>query len=78
MMIKKLYKKIRLYFINKKINKIKNRIRGIECNIKTLEDHIHDIPTLTFYESMDLLTTQLTIAKLELNSYNEDKKRIGG
>lgn len=70
-------KRIKLYYINKKINKLNKSIDNITDIINDLKRHIHDVSDINhmihnirYYERI------LACDKAMLNSYNQDKERL--
>lgn len=75
-MIKRLYKRIRLYFINRHIYKIHNKTLDIKDRINWIREHMFDKDIIQVTKELEYLDTKLRIYNMELNSYKQDKERI--
>lgn len=75
-MIKKLYKKIRLYYINKGIKKLTNEIESKKQRIAWIKMHLHDVDILHSTSELKLIMEALEYDEMLLYSYKQDKERI--
>lgn len=75
-MIKKLYKKIRLYFIDKNIKKLHNEIETKHQRIAWITMNVHDIDILHSTSELTYIRKALEYDNMMLNSYKQDKERI--
>lgn len=75
-MIEYIYKKIRLYFIDRKIKKIHKETTKLHNELMWVKDHIHDISTTESFVYVKSINTKLRLCNMELNSYKEDKERL--
>lgn len=75
-MFKKLYKKIRLYFIDKNIKKIHNEIETKKQRIAWIKMHLHDVDILHSTSESTYIRQALEYDEMMLDSYKQDKERI--
>lgn len=75
-MIKKLYKKIRLYFIDKNIKKLHNEIESKHQRIAWIRAHLHDIDIMNSTSELTYIRQALEYDEMMLDSYRQDKERI--
>ena len=75
-MIKKLYKKIRLYSINKNINRLILIIETKKQRIAWIRAHLHDIDISNSITEVEYINQALTYDEMLLDSYKRDKERI--
>ena len=75
-MIKKLYKKIRLYFINKNIKKLHNEIESKHQRITWIRVHLYDIDIMNSIIELNYIRQTLEYNKMMFDSYKQDKERI--
>lgn len=75
-MIKKLYKKIRLYFINKNIKKLHSEIETKHQKIAWIRTHLHDVDIMNSITELDYIRQALEYDNMMLDSYKQDKERI--
>lgn len=69
-------KKIKLYFINRKINKLRDKIHNIQKQMNWVREHKFDIGVEEAIQSLTTLDGHMRILNMELNSYQEDFKRL--
>lgn len=69
-------KKIKLYFINRKINKLRDKIHKLQEQMNWIREHKFDIGVVEALENLNALNGHMRILNMELNSYEEDKKRL--
>lgn len=75
-MIKKLYKKIRLYFIDKNIKKLHNEIESKHQRIAWISVHLYDIDIMNSITELNYIRQALEYDKMMLDSYRQDKERL--
>ena len=75
-MIKKLYKKIRLYFIDKNIKKLHSEIENKHQRIVWIRVHLHDIDIMNSTTELNYIRQALEYDKMMLDSYKQDKERL--
>lgn len=75
-MIKTLYKKIRLYFIDKNIKKLHNEIESKKQRIAWIKMHLHDVDILHSTTELTHIRQALELDEMMLDSYRQDKERI--
>jgi len=75
-MIKKLYKKIRLYFIDKNIKKLHNEIESKQQRIAWMRAHLHDVDIMNSITELNYIKQALEYDNMLLDSYKQDKERI--
>lgn len=75
-MIKKLYKKIRLYFIDKNIKKLHSEIETKHQKIAWIRAHLHDVDIMNSITELDYIRQALEYDNMMLDSYKQDKERI--
>ena len=75
-MIKKLYKKIMLYIIDKNIKKLHNEIESKHQRIEWIKMHLHDVDVLHSTSELKLIREALEYDEMLLESWRQDKERI--
>ena len=75
-MIKKLYKKIRLYFIDKNIKKLHSEIETKHQRIAWTRAHLHDVDIMNSTTELNYIRQALEYDNIMLDSYKQDKERI--
>lgn len=75
-MIKKLYKKIRLYFIDKNIKKLHSEIETKHQRIAWMRNHLHDVDIMNSITELNYIRQALEYDNMMLDSYKQDKERI--
>lgn len=75
-MIKKLYKKIRLYFIDKNIKKLHSEIESKQQRIAWITMNVHDTDILYSTSELNYIRQVLKYDNMMLESYKQDKERI--
>ena len=75
-MIKKLYKKIRLYFINKNIKKLHSEIENKHQRIAWIRVHLHDIDIMNSTTELNYIRQALQYDNMMIDSYRQDNERI--
>lgn len=75
-MIKKLYKKIRLYFIDKNIKKILSKIETKQQRIAWIRAHLHDINIMDSITELNYIRHMLEYNNVILDRYKQEKERI--
>ena len=75
-MIKKLYKKIRLYFINKNIKKLHSEIETKHQRIAWIKMHLHDVDILHSTSELNYIIQEIEYDNELLNNYKQNKERI--
>ena len=75
-MIKKLYKKIRLYFIDKNIKKLHSEIETKQQRIAWMRAHLHDVDIMNSITELNYKRQALEYDNMMLDSYKQDKERI--
>ena len=75
-MIKRLYKRIRLYHINKTIKKIQAEIQIKLQRINWIKNHIHDVNIIYSTNELNNVILALKYDQMILDNYIQDKERI--
>ena len=75
-MIKKVYKKIRLYFIDKNIKKLHSEIETKQQRIMWMRAHLHDVDIMNSITELNYIKQALEYDNMLLDSYKQDKERI--
>lgn len=75
-MIKKLYNKIRLYFINKNLNKLYDDIETKRQRIAWIKMHMHDVDVLHSTLELNHIEKIIEVDEMLINSYIQDRRRI--
>ena len=70
-----MYKKIKLYFINRRIREIYNEILDIKYEIKWIKEHTCDKDLIQAKKELEYLNAELKMYNMELNSYKQDKEK---
>lgn len=68
-MIKKLYKKIMLYIIDKNIKKLHNEIESKYQRIAWIKKHLHDIDIMNSTSELNYIRQALEYDNMLLDSY---------
>lgn len=69
-------KKIRIFFINRKIKKIQKEVSKLQEQLEWIRNHLHD---MQWYESLLFVKStnrQLEIYKEEIKTYEKEKERL--
>lgn len=75
-MIKRLYKRIRLYSINKNIKKLQTAIESNKYRIDWIKAHILDIDVLRSTTELNNIKQRLEFYEMMLDCYKQEKERI--
>lgn len=75
-MIKKLYKKIMLYIIDKNIKKLHSEIETKHQRIAWIKMHLHDIDIMNSTTELNYIREALEYDEMMLESWRQDKERI--
>lgn len=71
-----MYKKIKLYFINYHIRKIRNAILDIKDKMNWVREHKFDKDIIQVISELEYLDSKLRIYYIILNAYKRDKENI--
>ena len=71
-----MYKKIKLYFINRHIRKIHDEILDIKDKMNWIREHKFDKDIIQVIRELEYLDNELRIYNMKLNAYKQDKENI--
>lgn len=71
-----MFKKIKIYFINRKIKKTIKEIEKLQKQLKWVHAHIHDFEVIETISYIKAINKQLKTYKYVLHEYKQHKETI--
>lgn len=69
-------KKIKLYFINRKIKKINREINNLHEELLWIKEHIYDMSNHESFTYIKAVNSRIKFYKAQLDSYNKYKEGL--